>query len=74
MTPPRLAQRLRRALFRRGLTLEVSRVRDPAAIDYHQCIVRNPDGKIVRAGTIEEVERWLARTSPAGRAYTRAVA
>ena len=72
--PYRTSRRLRRALLRRGLTLEVGRVRDPAAIGYGQCVVRDAAGRTVRTGTMVEIEHWLAQTSPSGQAYTRAEA
>ena len=69
MTDYRAGRRLRRALFRRGLTLEIGRVRDPAAIGYGQCTARDTDGKVTVCGTVTEVEQWLARTSPSRQAF-----
>jgi hypothetical protein len=70
MTPTRNAKRLRRAVFGRGLTLEVARRRDPSAPDFKRCTVRDPEGRTLLVGNVVELERWLSRTSPTGQAFT----
>jgi hypothetical protein len=70
MTPTRNAQRLRRAVYRRGLTLEVARRRDPSAPDFKRCTVRDGKGRTLLLGSMTELERWLTRTSPTGQVFT----
>ncbi len=57
-------QAVRRAAARRGLTVSLSRVRDPHAVGYGRWTVHGPGGRRIspaRGWTLEQFERWLGR-------------
>jgi hypothetical protein len=54
--------RLRRKAERQGLTLRKSRLRDPHATGYGLWyLVKNPSGKPVLTGTLDDIEAYLTR-------------
>lgn len=53
-------QRIRRAARRQGLTLRLSRRRDPRALDYGRCYLVDTGGRVILdADDLDAVERYL---------------